>query len=104
MVDLTGTASLNNEVPIITMSLEASDIVKRPSSGNRAHSSTSSWSEQHGVSRGTSPPFRSASTGPSTMRSSHNEDYLITATREELEEKLKRNLSDLDRMIRIIKE
>ncbi|PIO75381.1 hypothetical protein TELCIR_02565, partial [Teladorsagia circumcincta] len=112
MVDLTGTAGLNGEVPIITvgftahiaMSMEASDVVRRPSSGNRVQSSSSSWSEQQATSRGASPPLRSASTGPATMRSSHDEDYLITATREELEEKLKRNLSDLDRMIRTIKE
>ncbi|KAK6026024.1 transporter, major facilitator family protein [Ostertagia ostertagi] len=104
MVDLTGTAGLNGEVPIITMSMEASDVVRRPSSANRVQSSSSSWSEQQATSRGASPPLRSASTGPATMRSSHDEDYLIMATREELEEKLKRNLSDLDRMIRTIKE
>ncbi|VDO20966.1 unnamed protein product [Haemonchus placei] len=104
MVDLTGTAGLHGEVPIITMSMEASEVVRRPTSGIRAQSTSSSWSEQQAASTGSSPPLRSASTCPPTQRSSHNEEYLITATREELEERLKRNLSDLDRLIKKIKE
>ncbi|XGW18850.1 hypothetical protein V3C99_003000 [Haemonchus contortus] len=104
MVDLTGTAGLHGEVPIVTMSMEASEVVRRPSSGIRAQSTSSSWSEQQAASTGSSPPLRSASACPPTQRSSHNEDYLITATREELEERLKRNLSDLDRLIKKIKE
>ncbi|KAK5974810.1 C2 calcium-dependent membrane targeting domain containing protein [Trichostrongylus colubriformis] len=103
MVDLTGKASLHGEVPILTMSMEASDVARYPRNVNRAQSSSSTWSEQQVNSTVTSSPLRSVSAGATTVRPSHDE-YLITATREELEEKLRRNLSDLDRMIKIIKE
>ncbi|KAJ1371476.1 hypothetical protein KIN20_033437 [Parelaphostrongylus tenuis] len=100
MVDLTGTANINGEVPIITMSMEASAVISRPNSNIRMRSSSGSLTEPMSCSRTTSP--HSASTC-SNCRRLLNNSPIITATREELSEKLKKNLADLDQLIRVIK-
>ncbi|EYC22710.1 hypothetical protein Y032_0016g2907 [Ancylostoma ceylanicum] len=62
---------------------------------------TSSWSEAlSSSSRVTSPHVRSSSTCSVSPR---DQRAVITATREELAENLRRNLADLDRLMKNIK-
>ncbi|KJH46507.1 hypothetical protein DICVIV_07456 [Dictyocaulus viviparus] len=84
------------------MSMETSEVVSRPNSNVRMQSSSSSWGEPVPCSRTTSP--HSASTCSNCRRLLSSHQPVITATREELSEKLKKNLEDLDALIRNIKE
>ncbi|KHJ90006.1 C2 domain protein [Oesophagostomum dentatum] len=81
MVDLSGRASANGEVPVLTMSVETSDQgSSRP---------VSSWSEALSpATRMTSPHVRSTSSC-SAHETFHIQEEPITATREELAENLR---------------
>ncbi|WKY00779.1 hypothetical protein Q1695_015086 [Nippostrongylus brasiliensis] len=99
IVDLTGATNISGEVPVLTMSMEASE-VRRPSSSSRLRSSTSSWAESMGNSSRASPSLPSMSAKSSRAA---DDGQIITATREELAEKLRRNMDDLDQLISKIK-
>ncbi|RCN43354.1 hypothetical protein ANCCAN_10679 [Ancylostoma caninum] len=78
------------------MSMETSEqITSRP---------TSSWSEAlSSSSRVTSPHVRTTSTCSVCELSPRGKHAVVTATREELAENLRRNLADLDRLMKNIK-
>ncbi|CAJ0598147.1 unnamed protein product [Cylicocyclus nassatus] len=94
MVDLSGRAGANGEVPVLTMSMETYD---------RDGSRTSSYSDGLSASsRITSPHIRPFSSC-SARETSPRQEPIITATREELAENLRRNIAELDRLMRNIK-